>query len=310
MSNERDGLSIARLKELVRERSKRAALPLDERRKVMDGNAEMFPVPPGATVESADLGGLGAEWAHAGDSGSGPVVLYFHGGGYVVGSPVSHRHLTARLALAAGASVLSVAYRLAPEAPFPAAVEDGLKAYRWLLARGDAPERIALAGDSAGGGLAMAVLLAAKRDGLPMPAAAALLSPWTDLTCATATYASRAAADPMITQAGIREMAALYLDGADPRAPLASPNFGDLTGLPPLLIQVGSDEVLLDDARDLDARARAAGVAAELEVWDDMIHVWHAFYQMLPEGERAIMRLGAWLGDRLAAPAGRGSAGV
>ncbi|MDP2123667.1 MAG: alpha/beta hydrolase [Parvibaculum sp.] len=309
MSNEREGLSIARLKELVRERSKRAALPLAERRKVMDGNAEIYPVPQGIAIAAADLDGLPAEWAHLhGDSAGAPVVLYFHGGGYVLGSSQSHRHLTARLALAAQASVLSVDYRLAPEHVFPAAVDDGLKAYRWLLARGHAPETIALAGDSAGGGLAVAVLLAAKRDGLPMPAAAALLSPWTDLTCATDTYISCADADPMITQAGIRELAAMYLGGADPRDPLASPNFGDLTGLPPLLIQVGSDEVLLDDARDLDRRARAAGVVADLEVWDGMIHVWQAFYQMLPEGERAIERIGGWLaGQRDAADRGKRS---
>ncbi|MEX1153342.1 alpha/beta hydrolase [Parvibaculum sp.] len=295
MSNDSGGLSIARLKELVRERSKRAELPLAERRRVMDGNAGMFPVPDGVTVMQTDLDGLNAEWARANDSDDAPVVLYFHGGGYVLGSPVSHRHLTARLALAARARVLSVDYRLAPEHPFPAAVDDGLKAYRWLLDAGHAPGTIALAGDSAGGGLAVAVLIAARRDGLPMPAAAALLSPWTDLTCETGTYASRAEADPMITQAGIKELAAMYLGGADPRDPLASPNFGDLAGLPPLLIQVGSDEVLLDDARDLEKRAREADIDTDLEIWDGMIHVWQAFYQMLPEGGWALDHAGAWL---------------
>lgn len=298
MSNDRQGLSITRLKELVRERSKRAELPLAERRALMDANAETFPVPAGVSISVADIDGMRAEWARVSDSLAAPVVLYFHGGGYVNGSSVSHRHLTARLALAARANVLSVDYRLAPEHPFPAAVEDGTKAWRWLLARGHAPEAMAMAGDSAGGGLVAATLLAARRDGLPMPAGAALLSPWSDLTCDSETYVSCAEADPMITQAGIKEMAAIYLGGADPRDPLASPNFGDLAGLPPLLIQVGSDEVLLDDARDLEKRARAAGVEAELEVWDGMIHVWHAFYQMLPEGERAIERIGGWLAAR------------
>ncbi|ABS62493.1 Alpha/beta hydrolase fold-3 domain protein [Parvibaculum lavamentivorans DS-1] len=310
MSNKRGGMSIERLKELVRERSKRAELALDERRKIMDGNAEMFPVPEGVAIERADLGGLGAEWAIPAGAEEGPVVLYFHGGGYLVGSSVSHRHVTSRLAAASKGRVLSVDYALAPEHPFPAAVNDGLKAYRWLLDKGHAPERISIGGDSAGGGLTVATLLAAREAGLPMPASAVLISPWTDLTCATESYNSCADLDPMIQGAGIRETAAAYLNGADPRDPLASPNFADLTGLPPMLIHVGTDEVLLDDSRDLAKRAKAAGVEAELEVWEGMIHVWHAFYQMLPEGEQALDRLGAYLSgrwkakERLAVPAG------
>ena len=298
MSNRRGEMSIERLKELVRERSKRGELPLDERRKVMDGNAVMFPVPAGVAVERADLGGLGAEWAIPKGAEDAPVVLYFHGGGYLVGSSVSHRHLTSRLALASKSRVLSVDYALAPEHPFPAAVNDGLKAYRWLLDKGHAAERIAMGGDSAGGGLTVATLLAARDAGLPMPAGAVLISPWTDLTCATGSYVSCADLDPMIDAAGIRDTAATYLNGADARHPLASPNFADLAGLPPMLIHVGTDEVLLDDARDLEKRARAARVEAELEVWDGMIHVWHAFYQMLPEGERALDRLGDYISAR------------
>lgn len=296
------GMSIERLKSLVRERSKRGDLPLAERRKVMDGNAQQFPMPGGVSVEPVDLGGLHAEWhvpaALSGAPETQRTILYFHGGGYVIGSPVSHRHITGRLALDARARILSVDYALAPEHPFPAAVNDGLKAYRWLLDRGHAPQRIAIAGDSAGGGLTLATLLAARDAGLPMPAAASLISPWSDLTCATGSYESRAEADPMITPAGIRELAATYLAGADARNPLASPNLADLRGLPPLLIQVGDDEVLLDDSRDLAARARAAGVEVELEVAPGMIHVWHAFYQMLAEGEQAIAAMGDYLSSR------------
>lgn len=299
MSNEpaaKPGMSIARLKELVRERSKRAELPLAERRKVMDGNAQQFPMPAGVAVEAADLGGLRAEWhIPAGLAGERRTILYFHGGGYVMGSPVSHRHITGRLALAAQARILSVDYALAPEHPFPAAVKDGVKAYRWLLDQGQAPHLIAIAGDSAGGGLTMATLLAARDEGLPMPAAASLISPWSDLTCGTGTYVSRAEADPMITPDGIRELAAIYLAGADPRDPLASPNFADLKGLPPMLIQVGDDEVLLDDSLHLAARAREAGIEVRLDVAPGMIHVWHAFYQMLPEGEAAIVSIGDYL---------------
>lgn len=296
------GMSIERLKGLVRERSKRGELPLAERRRVMDGNAQQFPMPAGVSVEQADLGGLRAEW-HVPEGLSGApetqsTILYFHGGGYVIGSPVSHRHITGRLALDARARILSVDYALAPEHPFPAAVDDGLKAYRWLLDSGRSPRRIAVAGDSAGGGLTLATLLAARDAGLPMPAAASLISPWSDLTCATGSYETRAEADPMITPEGIRELAATYLAGADARNPLASPNLADLRGLPPMLIQVGDDEVLLDDSRDLAARARAAGVDVTLEVAPAMIHVWHAFYQMLPEGRQAIAAMGDYLTSR------------
>lgn len=302
MSIKRESMSVERLKHLVRERAKRGALSLEDRRKIMDGNAEQFPVPAGVAIRRADLGGLGAEWAIpdglTDEAGAGNTLLYFHGGGYVVGSTVSHRHIVSRIALAAKARVLSVDYALAPENPFPAAVKDAVKAYRWLLDQGQKPEQIALAGDSAGGGLAAATLLAAREEGLPLPAGAALISPWSDLTCATGSYETRAQADPMITPEGIRELANIYLTGADPRDPLASPNFGNLAGLPPLLIQVGDDEVLLDDSRNLAARAREAGVDVELEVAPDMFHVWHAFYQMFTPGEEAIERMGSWLAAR------------
>ena len=301
-SDAKEGMSIERLKHLVRERSKRGELPLAERRKVMDGNAQQFPMPQGVAVEPADLGGLHAEWhvpqGLPGAAETQRTILYFHGGGYVIGSSVSHRHITGRLALAAKARILSVDYALAPEHPFPAAVNDGLKAYRWLLDRGHAPQRIAIAGDSAGGGLTLATLLAARDAGLPMPAAASLISPWSDLTCATGSYETRAEADPMITPEGIRELASTYLAGADPRNPLASPNLADLAGMPPLLIQVGDDEVLLDDSRNLAASAKAAGVDVTLEVAPGMIHVWHAFYQMLPQGEQALVAMGDYLSSR------------
>lgn len=289
---------VDKVKMLIHERSARAELPLDERRALMDGNVQVFPLPAGVRVKPADLGGLAAEWAIPDKADPGRTLLYFHGGGYVIGSPASHRHLTGRLAMAARACVLSVDYRLAPEYPFPAAVEDGLQSYRWVLDQGTDPQNLALGGDSAGGGLALATLLRAKAEGLAMPAAAIALSPWTDLTCDSPAYESRKDADPMIGKSGIVEMANLYLNGADPRDPLASPLFADLTGLPPLLIQVGNDEVLLDDARGIERRARAAGVDARLEVWDRMFHVWQAFYQMLPEGEDALDRLGAFLTER------------
>lgn len=292
--------SVGEVVALVKQRGKRGELPLAERRVVMDKNTEVFPSPASVRIEPANLGGLKAEWMIPDglSPSSSPVLLYFHGGGYIIGSPLSHRHVTGRLALASNACVLSVDYALAPERPFPAAVTDGVKAYRWLLDRGHAAGAIAVGGDSAGGGLAAATLIAARDQGLPMPAGGILISPWTDLTCDTETYASRAAVDPMITPEGIKVMANMYLAGADARDPLASPNFAGLAGLPPLLIHVGDNEVLLDDARNLAKRAGDAGVDVRIEVWDHMFHVWHAFYQMLDEGERAIEGLGKFLRER------------
>jgi monoterpene epsilon-lactone hydrolase len=167
-------------------------------------------------------------------------------------------------------------------------------AYRWLLDRGAASHRVVIAGDSAGGGLTVATLLALRDRGLPPPAAGVCISPWVDLTCGGASYGEKAASDPIVTREGVTEMARAYLGATDPRAPLASPLFADLAGLPPLLVQVGSEEVLLDDAVGLAEQARAAGVAATLEIWPDMIHVWHWFFPMLDEGQRAIEGAGAF----------------
>jgi acetyl esterase/lipase len=192
-------------------------------------------------------------------------------------------------------------YRLAPEFPFPAAVDDGVTGYRWLLEQGFAPAQIAIAGDSAGGGLVVATLVAARDQGLAMPRSAVCLSPWGDMTCSNESYRTRDDADPIVKHAGIIQMAALYLNGADPKSPLASPNFADLTGLPPILIHVGSDETLLDDAIALDHKAKADGVPSTLEVWDKMIHVWHAFHPILPEGKTGIERVGEFMRQQWAA---------
>jgi acetyl esterase/lipase len=223
------------------------------------------------------------------------AVVYFHGGGYSIGSPRSHRHLAAAIGRAAGAAVLLPDYRLAPEHAFPAAVDDAVAAYRGLLDRGQAPARTVFAGDSAGGGLTVAALLALRERSLPLPAAAACISPWVDLSCGGASYATRAASDPIVTRQGVMEMARAYLGAADPRTPLASPLFADLAGLPPLLIQVGSEEVLLDDAVGLAERAKGAGVATTLEIWPGMIHVWHWFLPMLDEARSAIDAVGAFI---------------
>jgi acetyl esterase/lipase len=256
------------------------------------------PVPEDVAFEALPAGTVAGEWVRPAAAGGDRVVLYLHGGGYVLGSPGTHRNLVARVAAASGAHALALDYRLAPEHPFPAAVDDAVAAYRWLLAQDIAPGRLAIAGDSAGGGLTVATLVALRAAAVPLPAAAALLSPWTDLALAGPSMDARADADPMVGRVLLAKMADAYLHGADPKTPLASPLYADLTGLPPLYVQVGGREVLLDDATRLVARAREAGVDIALEQWDEMIHVWQAFAPHVPESDEAITRIGAYLRAR------------
>lgn len=257
--------------------------------------ASQPPPPPGLRIASTVLGGAPAEVIEL-ERGAGPGrFLHLHGGGYVMGDPGGSRPFTAALALATGARVVSLDYRLAPEHPYPAAVDDALAAYAGLLAEGAPASSIAIGGESAGGGLTVAALLAIRDAGLPLPACAVAMSPWADLTCAGASHATCADRDPLLTRGVLLEMAEQYLQGQDPRAPRASPAGADLTGLPPILIQVGADEVLLDDAITLARRAEAAGVHAELEVWPDMIHVWQMFCGALPEADDAIGRIAGFL---------------
>ncbi len=284
---------IIKLKGLLRDKALPPETPIAQRRTLMEKLS--FRVAEDVAVETLTVNGRGAEWLRAPGVDATRVLLYLHGGGYVMGSPNTHRSLAGELSRAAGAAVLLPDYRLAPEAPFPAAVDDAVAVYQWLLAQSHDPQRLAIAGDSAGGGLTAATLIALRDRSLPLPRAAVCLSPWSDLNCSNASYQTRAAADPMITTADITMMAQAYLNGADPKSPLASPNRADLRGLPPLLIHVGRDEVLLDDAVVLHEAARSAGVTSTLEIWDDMIHVWHAFHPMLPEGRQGIARIGEYL---------------
>jgi epsilon-lactone hydrolase len=271
-------------------------LTIAERRQAV-ASAGQAP-PAGTFVDPVDAAGVPAEWVVAAGVSTRRVLLYFHGGAYQIGSPATMRHLVARLSAVADARALSVDYRLAPEHPFPAAVEDALAAYRWLLAVGTDPTVITVAGDSAGGGLALSLLVALRDAGEPMPAAAVLLSPWTDLALTGESLRTRAAVDVMIQPDGMPETASRYLAGADPRHPYASPLYADLHGLPPLLIHVGDAEVILDDSTRLAAKARAARVDVSLEVWDEMPHVFPAFAGLLPEADEAVARIGNWLAER------------
>jgi monoterpene epsilon-lactone hydrolase len=256
------------------------------------------PVPAGTSVERWQAGTVGGEWVRAPgvSPGRGHVVLHLHGGGYTAGSAAAYRGLAARLGAACARPVLAVDYRLAPEHPFPAALDDCVAAYRWLVrGAGVAPANIVLAGDSAGGNLMVATMLTLRSAGEHLPAAAAGLSAQFDMSLSGESVATRAHRDPMISPDSIRKCAAAYVGSADPHDPLVSPLFADLRGLPPLLLQVGSEEMLRDDNVRMAARASEAGVSAKLEEWPDMIHVWHMFSDRLADARTAIERIGAFV---------------
>ncbi len=255
----------------------------------------MFPVDADIKREPVTANGVKAEWVSAPDADPGRAILYLHGGGYVIGSINTHRSLAARLSRAAKARVLVIDYRLAPEHPFPAAVDDSVAAYRWMLAQGLKASRIAVSGDSAGGGLTAATLVAIRDAKLPVPAAGALLSPWVDMEGIGESMTSKDSVDPMVHKDGLLGMAKAYLAGQNPRTPLAAPLYADLTGLPPLLIQVGTAETLLDDSSRLAERAKKAGVNVTYEPWENMIHVFQLFAPMLDEGQQAIEKIGAFV---------------
>jgi monoterpene epsilon-lactone hydrolase len=247
-----------------------------------------FAMPAGVRAEAGNLGGVKVEWIVPDGASAAPVLFHLHGGGYVMGTPGGSRAFTTEFALRTKTRVVSVDYRLAPEHPYPAAVNDAVAAYGALLATGISPQQIAIGGESAGGGLTVATLLAARDNGMPMPSCAFAVSPWTDITCEARTFDTKAAVDPLLTRKSLKDMGDAYIADGDPRAPYASPNFADLRGLPPLLIHVGSEEVLLDDAVVLHRRARAAGMETHIKIAEPMIHVWHMFHAILPEGAEAI----------------------
>jgi epsilon-lactone hydrolase len=254
-------------------------------------SADIAPV----SRQHVSVGGVGGEWIAANDAPRDKAILYFHGGGFRLGSVSSHRELIARISQACGCRVLAINYRLAPEYRFPAPLEDALAAYGWMLDRGLRPENIALAGDSAGGNLVLTTMLGLRERGLPLPATGVLMSPWTDLAATGETYVSRADADPIHQRPMILALAKDYLgEGGDPRDPQASPLYADLTGLPPLLIQVGDRETVLADSTMFADKAHAARVDVELQVWGGMIHVFQMFAE-LPEAHRAIASIAEFL---------------
>jgi acetyl esterase/lipase len=274
-----------------------------ERRKRIAAVGTVWPVADDIAVERVDAGGVPAEWSLAPGSNRDRVLVYLHGGGYCSGGLDSHRRLVTEAGRAAGARTLALDYRLAPENPFPAALDDALAAWSWLRGQGIAAGQIALAGDSAGGGLSLALMMLLRDRGEDLPACAWLISPWTDLTLSGPSLDENDAADPLIHRGYLAELAGAYLPpGLDPADPRVSPLFGDLAGLPPLLIHVGSSETLLDDAVRLARRAGAAEVPVTLRVWPHMIHAFPMWNGGLDAGRRALREAGAamrrrWDGD-------------
>ncbi len=246
-------------------------------------------------TERVGAGGVPAEWVIAPGASKDRVFIYLHGGYYAVGSMRTHRVYLSHLSRATGTSLLGLDYRRAPENPFPAALEDCLAAYRWLLSMGTDPKKIVIGGESAGGGLTAATCIALRYLGDPLPAAGICLSSWADLAHTGESMTTNANADPTVTLERAEEMAKLYLNGRDPKTPLASPVYADLHGLPPLLVMAGSIEVLRDDSTRLAERAKASGVDVTLEIWDDMPHNWPMYAHILPEGQQAIDRIGEFI---------------
>jgi acetyl esterase/lipase len=281
--------------QLLKSRPIEEDLPFDQLRANFEAQTAIFKVAEDVRVEPVTAGKRPAEWIIPPGSQEDRNILYLHGGGYVIGSIKTHREMVSRIARESKARALLVDYRLAPEHPFPAAVEDAGSAYLWLIDQGVDPRRTIIAGDSAGGGLTAATLVFLRDRGAPLPAAAVCLSPWADLEGSGNSMITRANIDPMVNRQGLVRMAGAYLGGKNPRTPLASPIYADLKGLPPLLIQVGTAEVLFDDAVRLAERARADGVEVVLEPWEDMVHVWHFFASMLPEGQEAIERIAEFI---------------
>jgi monoterpene epsilon-lactone hydrolase len=293
---QRDGLD-----QFLRQATLDLGVDVREQRANLERLLTATPLADDVSAAPGTLGGIPMVAVDVTGAASDDIILYFHGGVYALGSAASSVGLASELARRAGTRAISVDYRLAPESPYPAALEDAVAAYRGLLASGQPADRIALAGESAGAGLAVATLVALKAAGLPQPSSAVLMSPWADLTLAGASMATKASIDPELTREGLRRAAADYVAAGDAADGQISPVFADLTGLPPLLIQVGSHEILLDDATRLAARAAAADVAVTLEVTPGVPHVFQAFAALLDEADAALTRAGAFLRAHLAA---------
>lgn len=267
----------------------------EQRRAAYDAQGDIFPLAADVRVEPVATRGVPAEWTSTPAANADDVILYLHGGGYAWGSLKSHRHLTSELGRAAAMRTLALDYRLAPEFPFPQALEDAVSGYRFLLDSSFHPPRIAVAGDSAGAGLTVALLVRLKELGMPQPACALLFSPWADMTATADSYTRNAKRDPVLNREIMQLLAAQYLGTRPRKTPLASPVFADLSAIAPLTIFVGATEALLDDALALARAAALADVSVRLEIWPKMFHIWPTYHQVLEQGRQGVARAGRLL---------------
>jgi len=274
-----------------------ANVPVDTARKHLETVARTLLVrAAGVHVEQSQLAGVDVDWLRPKQARKDKVLFYLHGGAYVLGSRRTHRQLASHMAKAAGVTAVLPEYRLAPEYPFPAAIDDAVAVYRALLESGFKPEDIVISGDSAGGGLSVATLLALRHAGDPLPAAAVLLSPFLDVTASGESATTRADQDPWFEVPDMAVVARYYCpDESKWRDPLVSPVFANVSGLPPMLIQVGDDEILLDDSRRLAEKLEAAGIDVEIEIWPGMWHVFQMFIGKMPESRKAVEKIGRYI---------------
>ena len=292
---------IKRISEMVRQNSKVVAKQrVEESRAGFEQFAAMFQVAKDVKIDNVDVNGVSAVWISTPEAVEENVVLYFHGGGYVFGSINTHKEFMSRISRVSNSRVLLIDYRRAPENPFPAALEDAITAYKWLIdSEGIKPENLIIGGESAGGGLTLATLLKLRDTGIPLPAAALLLSPWADLDMTGETIRTKARVDPLANPSDLFFLASLYVGEDDPKNPYISPLYGDLKGLSPMIIQVGSAEILLSDAERIAERAKAADVDVILDIWEDMIHMFQMFALWSPEGQKATEKLGKFIQKHL-----------
>ena len=285
---------IVRLLESIKEAEN--SLTVEGHRSKLDKLAAMVILEKDVKIESVDAGGVGGEWISTPESNENHILLYLHGGGYVAGSPKSHHGLASRISRAGKIKVLAINYRIAPEDPFPAALEDSVTAYSWLSnTQKIESKNILIGGDSAGGGLTLATLLKLKEMNLPLPVAAVCISPWVDLALTGDSNKNNADIDPFLTPELCIKASKWYYGDNDPKNPLISPLYGDLRGLPPILIHVGTRELVTDDSIRFAEKAKSSGVDLTLEVFEGMIHVFHAFALVIPEAREAIEKIGKFI---------------